>query len=280
MNITQIEAGCDYCPRTKFPWAAVAMLALVAILAAAGIWAVGLLQPASVSPNAILRGIDADAARYSALGELYAARGAAADSARWAARAAYGETGALLSSAAPGAAQVRDLASFGDSAMSIPGYNAPYPFLRALTYRGAPSGSWSVTAPRIPGYSDGELVAGDALMVLRGLGAEVPQVPGYNAPYPVLRTVTYLGASSAPWSVTAPRIPGYSDGAIVDGDSLVALQGLGAEVPQVPGYNAPYPVFRAVTYLGAPSGSWSVTAPRIPGYSAGYPVLGGVASND
>ncbi len=87
MNITQVNGGRQIdrlSGPSKFVVGAIALLILVAILALAATWALG-MWPLNVGQASIERGIDASAARYSALGELYVSRGAEADAARWAA---------------------------------------------------------------------------------------------------------------------------------------------------------------------------------------------------
>ena len=62
--------------------------------------------------------------------------------------------------------------------------------------------------------------------------ASIPQIPGYNAPYPTL-------ATQSSGKVLAKPIQGAD--ASEDLGSRGPSDGFGVTVPQIPGYNAPYP---------------------------------------
>jgi hypothetical protein len=106
MNITQTGSVPQQGKNSRLVLSAVAIVIVALLLAfvvtsIAGIWRL------PVSDGAIVRGIDADASRYAALGQHYVSRGAEADAARW---AALGRS--YLSASGPAALPYTDVSHF------------------------------------------------------------------------------------------------------------------------------------------------------------------------
>ena len=158
----------------------------------------------------------------------------------------------------PGAAADSGSDSFADSVPQIPGYNAPYPawamqssgkvLAKLVQATGAsadlgskgPSDGFAVTVPSIPGYNasnpvTAEIATGPEMARIYGYAETAPAIPGYNVPYPVQ-------AAQNPAKVLAKPIRVTDSPSISTALSFYGLlDGFATSVPQIPGYNTPYP---------------------------------------
>jgi hypothetical protein len=131
---------------------------------------------------------------------------------------------------------------YAETAPAIPGYNASYPATAEIATgpQIARTYGYAETTPAIPGYNasdpvTAEIATGPQIARTYGYAGTASPIPGYNAPYPAL-------AAQASGKVLAKPIRVTSSSSTSIAPSFYGpADGFAASVPQIPGYNAPYP---------------------------------------